>query len=145
MIVQAYLPIHKYEWLRLRCALWPTCTRAEHEAEQDWWLEQADVAVFVVKSDDGSLIGFAETSIHTEAPGCSTDRIGFLEGWYVEEAYRKRGIGRALNDAVEQWARERGCTEMASDTGPEYPDSHAAHLGIGYCEAGDPFNFFKRL
>jgi len=129
----------------MRCALWPTESAEELASELKAWAEGEDTAVFFAEAGDGKLIGFAEVSIHTEAPGCTTNRIGFLEGWYVDPAYRRQGIGRALNAAAEQWARERGCTEMASDTNESYPISPAAHLALGYREAGASMEFFKKL
>jgi len=37
-------------------------------------------------------------------------------GWYVEPEHQPRGVGRALIDAAEDWARSQDCTEIASDT-----------------------------
>jgi aminoglycoside 6'-N-acetyltransferase I len=42
--------------------------------------------------------------------------VGYIEGWFVYEALRNRGIGKELMRAAEDWAREHGCREMASDT-----------------------------
>lgn len=144
-LVRPYSASDRAEWLRLRIALWPDESRDELEAEIGWWLAQEDTAVFVAEAGNGTLIGFAEVSIHTEAPSCITNRIGFLEGWYVDPRFRRHGIGRALNAAAEQWARERGCTEMASDTNEGYPVSPAAHRALGYRQIDDTLNFAKRL
>jgi GNAT superfamily N-acetyltransferase len=68
-----------------------------------------------------TFIELMEVSIHTSAPGCTTDRIGYLEAWYVDPVWLGKGAGRALVQAAENWARSQGCTEMASDTNPDYP------------------------
>jgi aminoglycoside 6'-N-acetyltransferase I len=91
-------------------------------------------AAFVCPRPDTGLCGLAEVSIHSAAPGCTTDRIGYLEGWYVDPDYRGQGIGRALVRVAEEWARSEGCLEMASDTDPSYPISPAAHAALGYQE-----------
>ena len=44
------------------------------------------------------------------------------------------GVGRALVERIEAWARAAGCREMASDTNPSYPISPAAHEALGYAE-----------
>ncbi len=144
MHVRTYRQSDNEEWLHMRCALWPDESPEELESELEAWAAGEETAAFFADAGDGTLIGFAEVSIHTEAPGCTTNRIGFLEGWYVDPAYRRQGIGRALNAAAEQWARERGCTEMASDTNESYPISPSAHLCIGYSRVSE-LDFAKQL
>ena len=73
-------------------------------------------------------------SIHESAPGCESDRIGYIEAWYVDPDARGLGLGRALVERIEAWARAAGCREMASDTTPFYPLSPAAHAALGYEE-----------
>jgi aminoglycoside 6'-N-acetyltransferase I len=123
------------EWLRLRCALWPDHTVGELQREM---VEiQADLdqqPVFVAECPDGGLCGLVEVSIHSQAPGCTTNRIGYLEAWYVDPDWRDQGVGRRLAEAAEAWARAMGCREMASDTTPDYPVSPAAHAALGYRE-----------
>ncbi len=91
-------------------------------------------AAFVCERPDGKLCGLVEVSIRTSAPGCGTDHIGYLEAWYVDPDVRNHGVGRALVERAEVWARAEGCTEMASDTTPDYPLSPAAHAALGYAE-----------
>lgn len=89
---------------------------------------------FVCERPDGRLCGLVEVSIHTSAPGCETDHIGYLEAWYVDSDVRNQGVGRALAERAEAWARAESCVEMASDTTPDYPLSPAAHAALGYAE-----------
>ena len=56
----------------------------------------------------------------------------FIEGWYVEPAWQRQGIGRALVEAAEARARAMGHHEIASDTEVENTDSLAAHQALGY-------------
>jgi aminoglycoside 6'-N-acetyltransferase I len=96
--------------------------------------DQAEQPVFVAERPDGGLCGLLEVSIRSEAPGCTTDRIGYLEGWYVDPDWREQGVGRGLVEAAEAWACSVGCREMASDTTPDYPVSPRAHAALGYLE-----------
>ncbi len=121
------------EWMRLRFALWPDYPRADMLAEMA--VLRADPEhqpVFVAEDPDGGLCGLMEVAIHTSAPGCTTNLIGYLEAWYVDPAWRKQGIGRQLVAAAEAWARSQGCCEMASDTDLGYPLSPRAHTHLGY-------------
>jgi aminoglycoside 6'-N-acetyltransferase I len=60
--------------------------------------------------------------------------VPFVEGWYVEPAWQRRGIGRALIEAAEARAREAGCTELASDAELDNTDGIAAHRAVGFDE-----------
>lgn len=122
------------QWLRLRKALWPEADLDELKYEMIDIRADANQPVFVAQCPDGSLCGMLEVSIRKTAPGCVTDRIGYLEGWYVDEAWRRHGVGRRLVAAAEAWARALGCVEMASDTNPEYAISPLAHEALGFHE-----------
>jgi aminoglycoside 6'-N-acetyltransferase I len=76
---------------------------------------------------------------------CSTDCVGYLEGWYVIPEARRRGIGRALVAAAEDWARGQGCREFASDAEVNNEASQRAHLALGFTETGRAVNFRKDL
>src|SRR3982751_3496977 len=104
------------EWFRLRKLLWDVGDDQEHKDEMLDILGDADSQlVIVAELDDGRRIGFLEASIRPFVEDCETDRVGYLEGWYVEPEFRLQGIGRALVESAEKWARRKGCAEMASD------------------------------
>ncbi len=134
------------EWIRLRCALWPHHDPAELEAEaEETAIHLEATPVFVAEGPDGRLHGMVEVSIRDRALGCTTDRVGYLESWYVDPEWRRRGVGRRLVERAEEWARRQGCAEMASDTTPRYPLSPAAHEGLGYREVKRKIHFRKPL
>ncbi|MCB2213729.1 GNAT family N-acetyltransferase [bacterium] len=126
-------------WLAMRVALWPEGSRDEHAAEIDEIYDGSATepqAVLVAEHDDGSLAGFAELSIRPCAEGCRTTRVAYLEGWYVAPEARRMGVGRALIRAAEDWGRQQGCSEFASDTETDNDSSIAAHLALGFEDAG---------
>jgi aminoglycoside 6'-N-acetyltransferase I len=132
------------EWLRMRCLLWPEGSREEHAGELDGWLAGGN-ATIVCERAGGGLQGFVEVSIRNYAEGCDTNRVGYVEGWYVDEDRRQRGVGRALIAAAEDWARAQGCTEMASDTQLSNEISRQAHERLGYEEVERAIHFKKSL
>lgn len=134
------------EWARLRATLWPDCPAEEHEREMGKILQnpERDV-VFVSVGPDGHLLAFLEVSLRPSAPGCTSSPVGYLEGWYVEPDARREGIGRALVAAAEEWARSRGCQEMASDAEVDNRLSHVAHGRLGYEEVERLVHFRKAL
>jgi aminoglycoside 6'-N-acetyltransferase I len=100
--------------------------------------------VFLAEQQD-EAVGFIACCIRDKAPACETDKIGYIEGWYVTPEFRKTGVGRKLVEKGEQWAREMGCTEMASDTTSNYPVSPAVHNALGYQEVKRKFYYRKSL
>lgn len=94
---------------------------------------------------DGVLIGFAEARLRDYAEECDSSPVGYLEGIYVQPEVRVGGVGRALVGAVEAWARERGCTEMASDREISNETSGAFHLAVGFSEATRIVTYRKDL
>jgi aminoglycoside 6'-N-acetyltransferase I len=71
--------------------------------------------------------------------------VPFIEGWHVEEAFQRRGIGRALVRAAEDRARSLGHHEIASDAELENAASHAAHGALGYEEVERLVSFRRSL
>jgi aminoglycoside 6'-N-acetyltransferase I len=124
-------------WLRMREALWPEEHNGYHAAEiEQFFAGKLDMPLEVLVAVDGfgALIGFAELSIRRYAEGCVTDRVAYLEGWFVEEQHRRHGVGAALVAAAEAWARKQGCTEFGSDALLENEISAAAHKALGFEE-----------
>ena len=137
--VRGLRPEDRDAWVRLRVALWPDLGAAAHEVEADRFLSGATkepLTVLVAEGSDADLIGFAEISIRAYAEGCETDRVGYLEGWFVAPAARRRGTGRALVRAAEDWARSQGCVEFASDAEADNDESARAHGALGFEDVG---------
>ena len=77
--------------------------------------------------------------------GTDFSPVGYLEGIYVAEAYRKHGIAGKLLDACETWAKSKGCTEFASDCELDNVQSLRFHLHTGFEEANRIICFTKKL
>jgi len=134
------------EWFRLRRQLWDATSDDDHQAEMLDIVDHTDTQLVVVAdAGDGKLAGFLEASIRPFVEDCETDNVGYLEGWFVDTEYRKRGIGRALVTAAEEWARSKGATEMASDAEIGNDPSLSAHLKLGYEETSRLVHLKKGL
>lgn len=134
-------------WLRMRCALWPEGSAEEHSTEIEQFfagLSREPLAVLIAETSL-SAVGFAELSIRPTAEGCTSQNVGYVEGWFVVPEARGQGVGRALIEASESWARARGCLELASDTESENETSVHAHLAVGFTEVGQIRCFRKDL
>jgi aminoglycoside 6'-N-acetyltransferase I len=147
MRVRPYQPADRTAWLRMRLSLWPELTESsDPESDGDRWLARPDAAVLVVEHPaNADLVGFAEVGERPYADGCDTSPVAYLEGWYVEPAFRGQGLGAALLRAVETWARERGYHELASDALLDNITSQSAHLALGFSEVERAVKYRKPL
>jgi len=134
------------EWFRLRKLLWDESSDDEHRVEMlDIYSHPEMQLVLIAETDGGRLVGFLEASIRPFVEDCHSDHVGYLEGWFVEEEYRKNGIGRKLVRAAESWARSKDCTEMASDSEIGNDLSLKVHQNLGYEETSRLVHLRKDL
>jgi aminoglycoside 6'-N-acetyltransferase I len=132
-------------WVALRKKLWPHESDEDLRAQSDEQLESADSLVLIGRAGDAAL-AFAEATLRRDyVNGCSTSPVAFLEGIYVEPAWRRHGIARRLCEAVEAWALENGCSEFASDTLIDYVDSQRMHEALGFTETERVIYYRKEL
>ena len=130
-------------WIEMRHQLWPDYERAELTDEITHW-HRGKTAVFVAEAD-GELVGFSEATMHERASGCSSSPVGYLEAWWVDERFRRSGVGRRLLREAEAWAMENGATEMASDAHADNEVSLTVHRAIGFTEHRPVVRFHKSL
>ena len=140
--VRSVRPGDRAEWLRMRKALWPD---EQHEREIEVFLGGDVEEVFFAERPGGGLCGFLEARLRSHADGCDSTPVGYIEGWFVDEDMRRCGVGRALVEAAEAWARSRGCRQMASDAVLGNEVSIQAHGALGYEDIGRIVQFKKDL
>lgn len=135
---------------RMCADLWPDASIEEHARDLAESLNGRKSSTLpsqhFIAIVEGTAIGFVEVGLRSHADGCDTAQpVGFLEGWYVSESYRRRGIGGQLVRAAEGWARDHGCVEMASDTWLNHETSQRSHEALGYEEVDRCIHYRKRL
>ncbi len=134
------------EWFRLRKLLWDESSDDEHKSEMlDIYEHHETQLVLLAEASDKKLIGFLEASIRPFVEDCHSDHVGYLEGWFVEPGYRRYGVGRKLVRSAENWARSKGCSEMASDSEIGNGLSLKAHQKLGYEETSRLVHLRKDL
>ena len=129
----------------MRQGLWPEAPLDYLSLDLDKLLNNSNAGIFVASDSQGQLIGFIEAGLRDHGEGCDTSPVGYIEAWYVDPHVRGQKLGRDLVHTAEQWAREKGCAEMASDTWLDNEVSIVAHLKLGYYEVERLVHFVKRL
>ena len=125
----------------LALKLWPGHDRQELMEELEEILKKGDAAFFLAEDQ-----GFAQCQLRYDyVEGTESSPVGYLEGIFVEESCRRRGLAKQLLKACESWAREQGCREFASDCELTNIQSLRFHLGLGFEEANRIICFTKKL
>lgn len=120
--------------------LWPKSSVEEHARELRLILGgklesvlTMPLIILVAEANGGRLVGFVEVDLRSHADGCNPlQPVGYIEGWFVAENCRHRGVGTQLIAEAEDWAREHGCVEMASDALIDNELSQHAHEALGF-------------
>lgn len=125
--------------------VWPEHSEADLTKIILEYMDSDKSAVFAEKRDEG-FIGVALCCLrHDYVEGCETSPVGYLEGVSVKEDCRNRGVARRLVEECENWARDKGCREFASDCELNNTASQNFHLRIGFQEQNRIVCFKKDL
>ncbi|WP_294985698.1 aminoglycoside 6'-N-acetyltransferase [uncultured Fenollaria sp.] len=99
-----------------------------------------------IKFIDAKAIGFANASLsHDYVEGCETSTVVYLEAIYVDKEYRLLGYAKDLVNRCEEWGREQGAKEFASDCILTNNDSYKFHIAIGFKEVNRIICFKKNI
>jgi aminoglycoside 6'-N-acetyltransferase I len=134
----------KAEWFRMRRGVWPDVPDDYLDYDMDEILRSENDAVFMAFCG-GQPAGMVEARLREYAEACESSPVGYLEAWFVHTDFRGEGVAGALVHTAENWARDKGCTEMASDTWLENEPAIRAHTKHGYYEVDRLVHFVKQL
>jgi GNAT superfamily N-acetyltransferase len=95
-------------------------------------------AIILAIDDAGAPIGLAQfakhATIHAEAP------VAYITALVTSASVRGRGVGRALVNAAEDWAREQGCVKLSVTSAEHRADAHAFYPKCGMPYTGRRFS-----
>ncbi len=136
-------------WSRMRRQLWPDCTHRRNACELVEYFEgvgRKPGIIFVAILENAGPVGFLEGNIRTGyVEGSREDRVGYLEGIFVESHSRRLGIARRLLKAFEDWLLEHECPELGSDCLLRNVVSRKLHENLGFREVSRNIHFIRNL
>ncbi len=92
-------------------------------------LDKDGQGLLVAESDDGQILGWAHGAEVLGILGAPRAEVRAL---VVDEAQRRKGIGRQLLAELEKWARERGLLEVRMGTQTHRIEAHVFYQRLGY-------------
>ena len=147
MEVREATPEDAEKWAGFRLALWPDEPLAELAADVRHFFDKGTplIAAGFLAWEGDEPVGFLELSVRPYVPGADHVSAPFIEGWFVDPGWRGKGVGRALVEAAEGWARSRGFTQLGSDALMENVASAEAHEALGFRTVEMLRSFIKDL
>jgi aminoglycoside 6'-N-acetyltransferase I len=129
----------------LAMKLWPDNVWIDLRTEFEELLESRKDIVYLAVVE-GTYIGFIHMSLRFDyVEGSNSSPVGYIEGIYVDENHRNKGVSKKLVEAGEVWSKSLGCKEIASDTELDNHGSQEFHKRIGFKEAGRIVAFIKAI
>ena len=101
---------------------------------------------FFLKYENDEPVGFAQCQLRYDyVEGTETTPVGYLEGIFIKDEYRKKGYAKELLTECEAWAKLNGCKEFASDCELDNTDSIRFHNAMNFAEVNRIVCFTKKL
>ncbi len=130
---------------KMAIKMWTEYTVDELVKELEDIIEYKESAIFLFAIDN-QAVGFAQCQLRNDyVEGTDTSPVGYLEGIFVERKFRHSGVAKKLLTRCEEWAKEKGCVEFASDCELDNNASLEFHLSMGFAEANRIICFTKQL
>lgn len=133
---------------KLAYALWPETEYEELLDDFTDMIRSDKEECFLYYEDEYSkeYLGFVQVSLRSDyVEGSNSSPVAYIEGIYVDENNRRRGIAQVLVKSAEKWGKDMGCTEIASDCELDNYLSVDFHKGIGFEDANRLVCFIKRI
>lgn len=124
---------------------WNDCSFDEEFESYKSIIDSENEICYVVKHQE-DYIAFIHLSIRNDyVEGATELPVAYIEGIYVKPDYQKQGIAAALLKVAEDWAKQKGLDQIASDTDQNNLGSIDFHKKIGFTEVERIVCFIKDL
>ena len=97
---------------------------------------------FFVADVDGRAVAWMHVVV---ADYVDAEPFVAIAGLVVHRDHRRLGIGRALMDRAEVWARERGCSIVRLTSSATRRGAHRFYEALGYTNIKTQYSFIKPL
>lgn len=126
--------------------LWKNSSRDEIKNLLTTYASTGKQKLMLCRTRGNSCVAFAFFSIRTDyVEGARQSPTGYLEGIFVDEEFRNKGIARHLILLGTEWVKKNGCVQMGSDTWLSDATSRQFHKRLGFREEDELVHFLKDI
>lgn len=100
---------------------------------------------FLAFTEADEAVGMIDVRVRNYAEGAPGLAAPYVEDLWVHPDHRRRGVGRRLLQAAEQWARDESFDWLGSDARLDNVESHSWHRAAGFEETERLVIFGKAL
>ena len=118
----------------MRRALYGTLDGEGCEREMEQMLASNNWFCYFLIDASDRILGLVELSSRNIVDGCLSSPVAYLEGLYLKEKYRGKGIGKEAIKLVLNWCREKGFSELATDAEVKNLRAQKFYESIGFQE-----------
>lgn len=125
--------------------MWNDSTIKELESGFKEIINDENVVIFIASKKE-EVVGFAQCGLRYDyVEGTNSSPVGYLEGIFIKEKFRKKGYAKKLLQYCEEWSKKKGCREFASDCEIINEISFMFHLSMGFSETNRIICFKKQI
>ncbi|GAB4188217.1 MAG: GNAT family N-acetyltransferase [Thermoflexibacter sp.] len=125
--------------------LWTECSYEEELKNYQSIIDSSHEICLLAKVQE-QYIAFIHLTIRNDyVAGTTNSPVAYIEGIYVKPNFQKRGVAKALITVAENWAKQKGLKQIASDTEITNLSSIYFHKKVGFSEVERIVCFVKDL
>jgi GNAT superfamily N-acetyltransferase len=101
-------------------------------------IEREGGVVFVASGADDRIVGLSSAARHATLHAGA--QVAYITALVTSDDARGQGVGRAMVSAIEEWARQCGCTRLSVTSAERRADAHAFYPRCGLPYSGRRFS-----
>jgi aminoglycoside 6'-N-acetyltransferase I len=145
MIIEEITKDNINQLTELTLELWIDCEYEKEYANYKRILKSDNENCYLIR-EKKKYFGFIYISIRYEnVEGTTTSPVGYIEGIYIKPKFREIGAGKRLVNYGILWAKQKNCTQIASDSELTNQTSIKFHEKVGFTESNRTINFIQNI
>jgi len=118
----------------MRDELYSSLSSEFHAEEMEKIFHSSEWHCQFIEDKNKHILGFLELSSRNIVDGCLSSPVAYLEGLYLKPGLRGKGLGKGVIKLILNWCRERGFSELATDTELKNINAQGFFNAIGFQE-----------